>query len=221
MSSEVYQSIRTNPRFQELVRKRGRFAWTLSAIVLTVFYGFVMVVAFKPALLAVPVSEGGALTVGVAAGLVMFTSFWFLTALYVRRANGEFDSITEKLLDDAKKEQIAAALKRTAAGLLLLVLPAIGSAAGPAMEGVAEKQPLNVHAIGMFLVFVLSLGYYITPALLGGAGDEMISQLVALQMDRQLNWGLAGALSVYLVIFTLAVYAVFNRLVGIDRLRLG
>jgi cation/acetate symporter len=159
MSSEVYQSIRSNPRFQELVRKRGRFAWTLSAIVLTVFYGFVMVVAFKPALLAVPVSEGAALTVGVAAGLVMFTSFWFLTALYVRRANGEFDSITEKILDDVKKEQIAAALKRTAAGLLLLVLPAIASAAGPAMEGVAEKQPLNVHAIGMFLVFVaLTMG---------------------------------------------------------------
>jgi putative spermidine/putrescine transport system permease protein len=74
---------------------------------------------------------------------------------------------------------------------------------------------------GTFLVFVLALGYYITPALLGGAGDEMISQIVALQMDRQLNWGLAGALSVYLVIFTLAVYVVFNRLVGVDRLRLG
>ena len=68
---------------------------------------------------------------------------------------------------------------------------------------------------------MLALGYYITPALLGGAGDEMISQLVALQMDQQLNWGLAGALSVYLVLFTLAVYFLFNRLVGVDRLRLG
>lgn len=74
---------------------------------------------------------------------------------------------------------------------------------------------------GTFLVFVLALGYYITPELLGGAGDEMISQLIALQMDRQLNWGLAGALSVYLVVFTLVVYVAFNRLVGVDRLRLS
>lgn len=80
-------------------------------------------------------------------------------------------------------------------------------------------QTLPGIGTGTFLVFVLALGYYITPALLGGAGDEMISQLVSVQMDRQLNWGLAGALCVYLVAFTLVVYVVFNRLVGVDRLR--
>jgi putative spermidine/putrescine transport system permease protein len=74
---------------------------------------------------------------------------------------------------------------------------------------------------GCFLVFVLSLGYYITPALLGGAGDEMISQLISVQTNQQLNWGLAGALSAYLVIFTVIFYFIFNRLVGIDRLRFG
>ncbi|MCY1207395.1 sulfate ABC transporter, permease protein CysT [compost metagenome] len=74
---------------------------------------------------------------------------------------------------------------------------------------------------GCFLVFVLSLGYYITPALLGGAGDEMISQLISVQTNQQLNWGLAGALSAYLVIFTAIFYFIFNRLVGIDRLRFG
>jgi cation/acetate symporter len=154
MSSEMYQSIRSNPRFNDLVRTRGRFAWTLAAIVLTVFYGFVMVVAFMPSALAMPVSEGSALTVGVAAGLFMFSSFWLLTALYVRRANGAFDAMTEEIIADAKKKEIADALRKTAAGLLLLALPALASAGGPAMEGVVEKQPLNVHAIGMFLVFV-------------------------------------------------------------------
>ncbi|WP_250455919.1 ABC transporter permease [Caballeronia sp. ATUFL_M2_KS44] len=74
---------------------------------------------------------------------------------------------------------------------------------------------------GCFLVFVLALGYYITPALLGGAGDEMISQLIAIQTNTQLNWGLAGALSAYLVIFTAIFYFLFNRIVGIDRLRFG
>jgi putative spermidine/putrescine transport system permease protein len=82
-------------------------------------------------------------------------------------------------------------------------------------------QTLPGVGAGCFLVFVLALGYYITPALLGGAGDEMISQLIALQTNQQLNWGLAGALSCYLVIFTAVFYFVFNRLVGIDRLRFG
>lgn len=100
---------------------------------------------------------------------------------------------------------------------------AISLGAHPAVAFLRVYVPQTMPGIGTgsFLVFVLALGYYITPALLGGAGDEMISQLVALQMERQLNWGLAGALSVYLVVFTLAAYVVFNRLVGVDRLRLG
>ena len=100
---------------------------------------------------------------------------------------------------------------------------AVSLGAHPALAFLRIYMPLTLPGVGTgtFLVFVLALGYYVTPALLGGAGDEMISQLVALQMDKQLNWGLAGALSVYLVVFTLAVYVVFNRLVGVDRLRLG
>lgn len=82
-------------------------------------------------------------------------------------------------------------------------------------------QTLPGVGAGCFLVFVLALGYYITPALLGGAGDEMISQLIAIQTNQQLNWGLAGALSAYLVLFTLIFYFIFNRLVGVDRLRFG
>jgi putative spermidine/putrescine transport system permease protein len=82
-------------------------------------------------------------------------------------------------------------------------------------------QTLPGVGAGCFLVFVLALGYYITPALLGGAGDEMISQLIAIQTNTQLNWALAGALSAYLVIFTAIFYFLFNRIVGIDRLRFG
>ncbi len=83
--------------------------------------------------------------------------------------------------------------------------------------------PLTLPGVGagVFLVFVLALGYYITPAMLGGGGDEMISQLIAFQTQTQLNWGMAGALSVYLVVLTLALYFAFNRLIGVDRLRLG
>ncbi|KXU85480.1 ABC transporter permease [Paraburkholderia monticola] len=95
--------------------------------------------------------------------------------------------------------------------------------AHPAVAFVRVYIPQTLPGVGAgcFLVFVLALGYYITPALLGGAGDEMISQLIASQTNEQLNWGLAGALSLYLVAFTAVFYFIFNRLVGIDRLRFG
>jgi putative spermidine/putrescine transport system permease protein len=95
--------------------------------------------------------------------------------------------------------------------------------AHPVVAFVRVYMPQTLPGVGAgcFLVFVLALGYYITPALLGGAGDEMISQLIASQTNDLLNWGLAGALSAYLVIFTAVFYFIFNRLVGIDRLRFG
>ena len=104
MSSAMYERMRSNPKFQELVTKRSKFAWTLAAIVLIMFYGFVLVVAFIPASLGKPVSEGSMLTVGVAVELFMFIFFWSLTAVYVRRANTEFDSLTQEIVKEAWKE---------------------------------------------------------------------------------------------------------------------
>jgi uncharacterized membrane protein (DUF485 family) len=105
MSSVMYERMRTNPKFQELVTRRGRFAWTLAVVVLTMFYGFVMLVAFSPASLGQPVTEGSMLTVGVAFELFMFIFFWLLTAVYVRRANSEFDALTQEIVKEAWKEQ--------------------------------------------------------------------------------------------------------------------
>jgi putative spermidine/putrescine transport system permease protein len=90
-----------------------------------------------------------------------------------------------------------------------------------AFRRVYVPQTLPGIGAGVFLVFVLALGYYITPALLGGGGDEMISQLIAIQMEKQLNWGLAGALSAYLVVITIAIYVAFSQLMGVDRLKMG
>jgi len=104
MSSEMYEHMRANPKFQRLVTKRGRFAWTLAFIVLAMFYGFVLVVAFKPALLGRPIRQGSMVTIGVAVEFFMFIFFWVLTAVYVRRANGEFDELTQEIVKDAWKE---------------------------------------------------------------------------------------------------------------------
>jgi cation/acetate symporter len=110
----MYERMRSNPKFQHLVRTRGRYAWTLAITVLSVFYGFVMLVAFRPATLGQPVVEGAALTVGVAMGLFIFVSFWILTALYVRRANREFDALTEEIVKEARLAEHAAGHREVA-----------------------------------------------------------------------------------------------------------
>lgn len=104
MSSIVYQRIRENPKFRQLIGTRGRYAWILALIVLTMFYGFVMMVAFVPTSLGKPVAEGSMLTVGVALELFMFVFFWGLTAAYVRRANTEFDALAQQVVAEACEE---------------------------------------------------------------------------------------------------------------------
>ena len=105
MSSAMYERMRDNPKFQELVNKRGRFAWTLAAIVLTLFYGFVLVVAIAPESLGNPIAEGSRWTVGVTLELFLFVFFWVTTVIYVRRANTEFDTLSQEIVRDAWKEE--------------------------------------------------------------------------------------------------------------------
>ena len=83
--------------------------------------------------------------------------------------------------------------------------------------------PQTVPGIGAgcLLVFILAIGYYITPALVGGANDQMISYFVAFFTNQTVNWGMASALGAVLLIATLVLFVVYARLVGIDRLKLG
>jgi len=69
-------------------------------------------------------------------------------------------------------------------------------------------------AAGGLLVFILSMGYYITPALLGGPKEQMVSYFVAFYTNETTNWGMAAALSALLLSATLILYFVYNRLVG-------
>ena len=75
--------------------------------------------------------------------------------------------------------------------------------------------PMSMPGVlaGALLVFVLALGFYITPALLGGLGDQMISQLIVQQVQRSLDWGFASAMAVLLMAITFAILFVASRLV--------
>ncbi|CCV15141.1 ABC transporter permease [Mesorhizobium sp. STM 4661] len=73
---------------------------------------------------------------------------------------------------------------------------------------------------GCLLTFILCLGYYITPALIGGASDQLISNFIANYVNVELNWEMAAALSFILLVFTLALFGIFARILGLDRLKL-
>lgn len=102
MSSQTYARIRENPKFKELVSKRERLAWTLTGILLVLFFGLFMTVAFNPSVLAIRIG-GSYVTTGLVFGLFQFIFFWILTAFYVRRANSEFDALTEQLVHESTK----------------------------------------------------------------------------------------------------------------------
>ena len=79
--------------------------------------------------------------------------------------------------------------------------------------------PLSLPGIsaGCIMVFVMSLGYYITPALLGGPSDMMIAVLIAQQVQQMLNWGLGSAAAFILLAITLVIYFLYIRFIGLKR----
>lgn len=82
-------------------------------------------------------------------------------------------------------------------------------------------QTLAGVSAGCLLVFILSIGYYITPALLGSPSDQMVSYFVAFYTNVSINWGMATALGGLLLLATLVLYVVYSWLVGASRLRLS
>jgi putative spermidine/putrescine transport system permease protein len=82
--------------------------------------------------------------------------------------------------------------------------------------------PLTVPGIaaGALLVYILSVGYYITPAIVGGASGQLISNLIAFHMSKS-NWSSAAAIAALLLAAVLVLYWLYDRLVGIDKLKLG
>jgi uncharacterized membrane protein (DUF485 family) len=102
MEHQAYARVRSHPKFVELVERRSRYAWTLSIIMLVIYYGFILVVAFAPGLLGVPLADGAVTTVGIPVGILIILAAFVLTGLYVRRANSEFDALNQEILEASK-----------------------------------------------------------------------------------------------------------------------
>jgi putative spermidine/putrescine transport system permease protein len=93
----------------------------------------------------------------------------------------------------------------------------------PLVSFVKVYFPLTIPGIGAgcLLVFILSIGYYITPALVGGASGSLISNTIAYHMKSSLDWAFASALGTMLLVGVLTIYWIYNKLVGIDNIKLG
>ena len=97
----------------------------------------------------------------------------------------------------------------------------LGATSWTAFWRVYFPQTIPGIGAGVLLVFILAVGYYITPALVGGASGQLISNLIAFHMQRSLNWSLAAALSAILLLSVLVLYWLYDRIVGIDNMKLG
>lgn len=104
MKQEMVDRIKNDPDFLHLVKTRSSFAWTLTIVMLVIYFGFVLTIAFDPSILGTPLSEGSVTTVGIPVGVGVIISAFILTGIYTRRANGEFDELTAKIKSKAKGE---------------------------------------------------------------------------------------------------------------------
>ncbi|EWY38457.1 membrane protein [Skermanella stibiiresistens SB22] len=100
MQRELTTKIRNNPKFAELTSKRTAFGWTLSIVMLVIYYGFILVVGFAPKLLGTPIF--GVITLGIPLGAAIIVSAFVLTGIYVRRANSEFDELNRQIIEETK-----------------------------------------------------------------------------------------------------------------------
>jgi len=97
--------VKHDPNFKELVKKRTKFAWTLTISILVVYFSFILTIAFSPSLLATPISSNTVTTIGIPIGIFVIVFSFILTGIYVRRANSEFDTLTTKIKENLESSK--------------------------------------------------------------------------------------------------------------------
>jgi len=97
--------IERNPKFQELVAARKSLGWRLSGVMLAIYFGFILLVAFNKDLgnlLGTPLYSGAVATVGIVIGLLVIISAFVLTGIYVAKANKRYDDLTRQIVEESK-----------------------------------------------------------------------------------------------------------------------
>lgn len=97
MATDLVSRVQRDPNYIELERARSSLGWTLTIIMLVIYFGFITLVAFFKPLMATPVY--GVVTLAFPVGLAVIASAIIVTGVYVTRANGEFDRLTAKIVE--------------------------------------------------------------------------------------------------------------------------
>lgn len=183
--------------------------------------------------------------------LMIFVLLPFWTSLLVRttawiallQTNGVINSFLTSILVIAEPLELLYTEFATIIAMTHILLPFMILPLYSVMKGIdpsflkaaismGAKPPqafLNVYlpntmpglSAGALLVFIISVGYYITPALVGGTDGQMISNIIAFHMQQSNNWGLAATLGTILLILILALYWLYDRFVGAANIKLG
>ena len=103
MNDHLVEKIKANPNYQQLVKKRTSFAIKLGLFVLVMYYAYILTIAFNPSILGMKTGDG-VMTIAYPIGVAIIVISFLTTLIYVRRANGEFEDLIEKVREDVKDE---------------------------------------------------------------------------------------------------------------------
>ena len=102
MDDKLTQRILNNPKYHELRAKRSSFGWLLTAAMMVVYYGFILLVAFNKGFLSQRLGEG-VMTMGIPIGFGVIVFTIVITAIYVKRANTEFDELSNAIVKEVQQ----------------------------------------------------------------------------------------------------------------------
>ena len=102
LTADQVQAIKNSPEFIELTTKRNKFARILAVLMVSVYFGFILVLAFAPKFFGTPLGSGTVITIGIPIGVAVIVLAFVLTGVYTKKANGEYDEITQAIKDKVR-----------------------------------------------------------------------------------------------------------------------
>ncbi len=106
MDNAQLQRVINHPDFQAMAQKKSKLGTMFSILTLFIYFSYILLIAFNKPLFAIPISAGATTTVGVILGIFIIVFCVVITGIYVSKANGEFDTLTKKVVDDINNGKI-------------------------------------------------------------------------------------------------------------------
>ena len=100
MQQDLVHAIKSNPKYHELVSKRSRNGRFMAILMLVIYYGFILIIAYAPSFLAQPVAAGWTMTIGIPIGVGVILAAFALTGIFIHRANTVFDELSNQIKEE-------------------------------------------------------------------------------------------------------------------------